>query len=189
LKASLKKIRMKPSNMMISKAKDPDYSQADVPRRNFLGILWTILGIAALGEFLWLAFSFLRPAKPDSAETQANNFIHAGLVASFALGTVTAFQRGEFYVVRLDDGGLLALSCKCTHLGCTVPWVEKEKKFLCPCHASAFDITGNVISSPATRSLDIFQVIIENNIVRVNTGRRIKRSSFDPNQVVHPPKV
>ena len=60
--------------------------------------------------------------------------------------------------MRLDDGGLLALSCKCTHLGCTVPWVEKEKKFLCPCHASAFDITGNVINSPAARALDTFPV-------------------------------
>jgi cytochrome b6-f complex iron-sulfur subunit len=88
----------------------------------------------------------------------------------------------------LGDGGLLALSCKCTHLGCTVPWVEKEKKFLCPCHASAFDITGNVISAPAPRALDIFPVSIENNSVKVDTGKRIKRSGFEPKQVVYPKK-
>jgi len=180
---------MKPSKIKASKDNKPDAAPAAVSRRSFLSILWTALGLAALAEFLWLALSFLRPVGPDSAENQANTVIQAGEVASFAPGTVTAFQSGEFYVVRLDDGGLLALSCKCTHLGCTVPWVEKEKKFLCPCHASAYDITGNVITSPATRSLDIFPVAIENNVVRVDTRKRIKRSGFDLKQVVYPPKV
>ena len=185
----LRKIQMKPSKIKTLKGKKPDEAPAEVSRRSFLSILWSALGLVALMEFLWMTFSFLRPAKPGSAENQANTVIHAGAVASFAPGTVTAFQSGEFYIVRLDDGGLLALSCKCTHLGCTVPWIEKEKKFLCPCHASAFDITGNVINSPATRSLDIFPVIIENNIVRVDTGKRIKRGNFDPKQVIYPPKV
>ncbi len=171
------------------KSKKTGEAPAAVSRRSFLNILWTTLSVAALAEFLWLAFSFLWPAKPGSAESQADTVIPAGSLASFAPGTVTAFQRGEFYLVRLDDGGLLALSCKCTHLGCIVPWVEKEKKFLCPCHASAFDSTGNVINSPATRALDTFPVIIENNIVKVDTGRRIKRSGFDPKQVVYPPKA
>ena len=169
---------MKPSRIKTSKDKTPDAAPAAVSRRSFLNILWTALGLAALAEFLWMAFSFLRPARPGGAENQANTVIQAGAVASFAPGTVTAFQSGEFYVVRLDDGGLLALSCKCTHLGCTVPWVEKEKKFLCPCHASAYDITGNVINSPATRSLDIFPVVIENNIVRVDTRETNQEKQF-----------
>ncbi len=186
--ATLRKVQMKPSKMKTTHDKKPVEAQTEVSRRSFLSILWAVLSLGALAEFLWLAFSFLRPAKPGNAESQANTVIHAGTVASFAPGTVTAFQSGEFYIVRLDDGGLLALSCKCTHLGCTVPWVEKEKKFLCPCHASAFDITGKVINSPATRALDIFPVVIENNIVKVDAGRRIKRGSFDPKQVTFPIK-
>ena len=46
-----------------------------------------------------------------------------------------------------------------------------------------------MINSPATRSLDMFPVTVENNIVKVDTGRRIKRSRFDPKQVVYPPKM
>ena len=171
------------------KVKKPHEAPPAVSRRSFLNILWTALGLAALAEFLWLAFSFLWPSKPGSAESQANTVVPAGSLASFEPGTVTAFQKGAFYLVRLDDEGLLALSCKCTHLGCTVPWVEKEKRFLCPCHASAFDITGNVINSPAARALDIFPVGIENNIVKVDTGKRTKRSGFEPKQVVYPPKT
>ena len=170
---------MKPSKIKTSKDIKPGEAQTKVSRRSFLNILWSALGLAALVEFFWLTISFLRPARSGSAERQANTVIQAGTVSSFAPGTVTAFQNGEFYVVRLDDGGILALSCKCTHLGCTVPWVEKEKKFLCPCHASAYDITGNVINSPATRALDIFPVAIENSIVKVDTRKRIKRSGFD----------
>lgn len=180
---------MKKTKTPKPKGKKPTEAPAQVSRRSFLNILWTALGLAALAEFLWLAFSFLWPGKPGSAESQANAVVPAGSLASFEPGTVTAFQKGEFYLVRLDDGGLLALSCKCTHLGCTVPWVEKEKKFLCPCHASAFDRTGNVISAPAPRALDIFPVSIENNIVKVETGKRTKRSGFDPKQVVYPPKM
>jgi len=172
----------------IPKPKKPVEAPKGVSRRSFLNILWTALGLAALAEFLWLAFSFLWPATPGG-ESPASTVIPAGSLAAFEPGSVTAFQRGEFYLVRLGDGGLLALSCKCTHLGCTVPWVEKEKKFLCPCHASAFDITGSVINSPAARALDAFPVTIENNTVKVDAGRRIKRSGFDPKQVVYPPKI
>lgn len=180
---------MKTSRTRTPKTPNPDPPAPPVSRRGFLNLLWTILGIGALAEFLWLVFSFLRPAQPSGHESQQSTVILAGALSDFGPGTVTAFQRGEFYLVRLADGGLLALSCKCTHLGCTVPWLEKEKKFLCPCHASAFDITGAVTGPPATRPLDLFQVTIENDTVRVDTGRKIKRAAFDPKQVVHPPKV
>ena len=180
---------MKPSKTRTPGARKLDEAPAAVTRRGFLNGLWVVLGLAALAEFLWLAVSFLRPAKPGRPESQADTVVSAGALETFAPGTVTAFQNGAFYLVRLEDGGLLALSCKCTHLGCTVPWVEKEKRFLCPCHASAFDITGSVINSPAARPLDTFAVTVENNIIKVHTGRRFKRSGFDSGQLVYPPET
>jgi cytochrome b6-f complex iron-sulfur subunit len=170
------------------KSNKPVEARAQVSRRSFLNILWTALGLAALAEVLWLAVSFLWPSRTGGAESQANSVVSAGPLTAYEPGTVTAFQKGEFYLVRLHDGGLLALSCKCTHLGCTVPWAEKEKKFLCPCHASAFDITGSVIGSPAARALDSFRVSIENNTVKVDTGQRTKRSRFESGQAVYPEK-
>jgi cytochrome b6-f complex iron-sulfur subunit len=163
--------------------------ESGVSRRRFFNVFWTALGLAALVELFWVAISFLRPTGSRTEDSKAGAVVQAGMVESFATGTVTAFQRGQFYLVRMDNGGMLALSCKCTHLGCTVPWVEKEKKFLCPCHASSFDITGNVINAPAARALDMLQVTIENNIVKVEAGKRIKRSEFEPKQVVYPPKI
>jgi len=105
-------------------------------------------------------------------------------VDRFEPGSVTAFPEGRFYLTRLADGGFLALHRECTHLGCTVPWVAAEDRFVCPCHASSFDITGDVLSPPAPRPLDIFPVRIENAIVKVDISKIIKRQSFVSSQVV-----
>jgi len=160
-------------------------SEIEPSRRSFLTKLWIGLGFIALVEFVWVLISFLRPRRPRLSEANAEAIITAGPVESFAPGSVAAFVRGRFYLSRLKDGGFLALSRKCTHLGCTVPWVEKENKFECPCHASAFDITGNVISPPAPRALDIYKVFIENNIVKVDTDKLIKRSEFRAEQITY----
>jgi cytochrome b6-f complex iron-sulfur subunit len=142
----------------------------------------------ALVEFVAVAFAFLRPRKLKARGEEANSVIAAGAVERFELNSVTAFVRGKFYLARLEDGGFLALSRTCTHLGCSVPWVEIEMKFACPCHGSAFDIIGNVIEAPAPRALDIYPITIENRIVKVDTRKPIKRSTFSIEQVMYPKK-
>jgi cytochrome b6-f complex iron-sulfur subunit len=155
-------------------------------RRSFLNKLWIGLGLVALAEVVAVVFAFLRSNKSKAREADSDVMVTAGAVSKFEPNSVIAFVRGRFYLARLEDGGFLALSRKCTHLGCTVPWVEKEMKFACPCHASAFDITGEVINSPAPRPLDIYPIVIENNVVKVDTSKPIKRNQFEVSQVVRP---
>jgi cytochrome b6-f complex iron-sulfur subunit len=155
-------------------------------RRSFLNKLWIGLGLVALAEVVAVVFAFLRSNKSKTRKADSDAMVTAGAVSKFEANSVTAFVRGRFYLARLEDGGFLALSRKCTHLGCTVPWVEKEMKFACPCHASAFDITGDVINSPAPRPLDIYPISIENNVVKVDTSKPIKRNQFEVSQVVRP---
>jgi len=155
-------------------------------RRSFLNKLWIGFGIVALAEFIGVVIAFLMPRKTKANAGAFGTIIEAGPEDKFPFDSVTAFVRGKFYLSRLEDGGFLALSCKCTHLGCTVPWSDKEKKFVCPCHASSFDIRGEVVSPPAPRALDIYRLYIENNIVKVDTGKRIKRGEFRTDQAVYP---
>ena len=162
--------------------------ETEPARRSFLNLLWLILGGVALVEFITVAFAFLRPSKSKALGEKADKTVTAGAVERFRLNSVTAFVRGKFYLARLEDGGFLAVSRICTHLGCTVPWNEKEMKFACPCHGSVFDITGNVMETPAPRALDIYPITIENNIIKVDTRRPIKRRSFRVEQVVYPKK-
>ena len=158
-------------------------------RRSFLNKLWLGLGIIAAFEFAGLVIAYLRPNRRRAETGEMRVLFEAGHVERFPLNSVTAFVRGKFYLCRLEDGGFLAVSRKCTHLGCTVPWLDKEQKFACPCHGSAFDIRGEVISPPAPRALDIYPLIIENRVVKVDTSKQIKRSGFRSDQVVYPKKA
>jgi cytochrome b6-f complex iron-sulfur subunit len=155
----------------------------EASRRDFLKLAWLGLGALALAEAGGMAVAF---SLPRLAEGDFGGLITAGAVDDFPPGSVTPFNQGRFYLSRLADGGFLALYRKCTHLGCTVPWQQPQAKFLCPCHASAFDAKGDVLNPPAPRALDLFPVIIENGQVKVDTGTVVQRDKFDPGQVVYP---
>jgi cytochrome b6-f complex iron-sulfur subunit len=149
-------------------------------RRRFIWKLWLGLGGLAVLEYVWLVADFLRPRKGPADDAGA--ILVAGPVERFEPDSVTPFPQGKFYLSRLEDGGFLALSRECTHLGCTVPWIADEGRFVCPCHSSAFDIRGDVVDPPAPRALDYYAVRIENKIVKVDVSRPIKRKAFDIDQ-------
>lgn len=56
-------------------------------------------------------------------------------------------------VYRDPDGGLHAVSMRCTHLGCLVRFNAAENSWDCPCHGSRFDVDGEVLEGPAVRPL------------------------------------
>ena len=111
--------------------------------------------------------------------------LEAGPVDSFGLNTVSAFMGGRFYLARQQDGGFIALSLRCTHLGCAISWEENKKRFICPCHSSAFDISGEVLNPPAARALDYYPVLIENGIVKVDIGTLKERNAFRKDQLIY----
>jgi len=158
-------------------------------RRSFLNKLWTVLGVVAFAELIIMVTGFFKPRQAEPSAEEQNTIIIAGPTDNFEPGTVSAFIRGKFYLARLDDGGFLAISRSCTHLSCTVPWVAGENKFICPCHSSEFDITGEVINPPAPRAMDLYPVVIENNVLKIDTGKLQKRSSFAASQLVYVDKT
>jgi cytochrome b6-f complex iron-sulfur subunit len=91
-------------------------------------------------------------------------------------------QEGKFYIVRTEDG-IEALYWKCVHLGCTVPWVEGEGSFHCPCHGSVFEYNGSRVAGPATRALDLMPTTVgEDGSVTVNTSPDtiVQRPEYSP---------
>ena len=154
----------------------------DTSRRSFIKYASIAVGALATAELGAIGLAYIQPRL---AEGDFGSLIIAGAVDDFPPGTVTHITNGRFHLTRLDDGGFLALHQRCTHLGCTVPWDQAAGQFICPCHNSQFDDTGDVLNPPAPRPLDLFPVSIEDGMVKVNTGSTISRDDFDPPQAVY----
>ena len=71
------------------------------------------------------------------------------------------------------DGHLLALSQKCPHLGCRVPFCDSSGRFECPCHGSVFDIGGEWIEGPSPRGMDRYEVSVVADTLIVDTDKHL----------------
>jgi menaquinol-cytochrome c reductase iron-sulfur subunit len=159
-----------------SAAPDPPGPQ----RRSFLGGL-LMAGTAGVGALLFIPVVrvVLHPVLAKTTEKswsdvgKADEFQAAGapvqrLVQIEQLdGWRRTVSQKPVYVVRGPAGELNVLSAVCTHLGCTVPWVEKQNKFVCPCHQAIFDPTGKLLGGPAPRGMDVLPMKIEQGVLKV----------------------
>ena len=151
-------------------------------RQNFLGIAWFGALATLLGEFVAALFVFIQP----NLEGGFGGIVRAGVVEEFLPGTVNLIQSGRFFLVRFEDGGLIAFWQRCPHLGCSVPYEEDQSAFHCPCHGSVFDEqTGEVKGGPAPRPMDIFPIEIIEGEIFVDTGNPQERTEFSDDQVTY----
>jgi menaquinol-cytochrome c reductase iron-sulfur subunit len=155
----------------------PDHEPAN--RRSFLAGLLAA-GSAAVGALL--AVPLVRfTLHPVLARTTEKSWSDVGSVDEFqSLGTpvkkpVTIEQRDGWrktvtekpvYVSKNAKGELIVLSAVCTHLGCSLPWVEGKKEFICPCHLGTFSPEGKLISGPPPRDMDRLETKIEDGILK-----------------------
>jgi cytochrome b6-f complex iron-sulfur subunit len=95
---------------------------------------------------------------------------------------------GKFFVVKVapdasvqpvpdEDNNvnaenLMAIYQVCVHLGCLVPYIPSEKRFICPCHGSTYERDTKYVRGPAPRNLDQFPIKVVNGTIIVNTGLR-----------------
>jgi Rieske Fe-S protein len=158
---------------------------AKTSRRGFLKRIWVGLGVLAGIEFGFVTIGFLSGGKKNKGISKQRDLLNIGRIGDFENNSVFPFRSGKFYLVRTKNGGFLALSLNCTHLGCSVMWDKEKQEFLCPCHASSFDIMGNVIHPPAPRALDYYPVILKEGEVWVDISKSVKRNSFNNSQLVY----
>ena len=140
-------------------------------RRFYVGAIYGIWAVisAALG-LPALIYLFLPPKVRKQSE-----WVEAGDVARIAPnspveltfrrnrvdGWKVSSEKSTAWVVKQADNSVVAFGPQCTHLGCAYHWEEGKNEFLCPCHSSLFAIDGKVLSGPAPRPLDRYDVKIE----------------------------
>ena len=68
------------------------------------------------------------------------------------------FHLGLDFILFDSGDDAWALSRKCTHLGCTINFHEKDNILECPCHQSRFSMEGAVLHGPAKKPLPRYRV-------------------------------
>jgi len=143
-------------------------------RRGFIGkIIGAIATFVALALFIPLAgytlFSafrrkageWVRLFNPNQLKPESP--VNVELVTTTKDGWRLNTSVKTVWMVKKRNGEVVAYSPLCTHLGCGYRWKIERKEFFCPCHASVFDMDGNVLSGPAPRPLDTLPVKIKEN--------------------------
>ena len=145
---------------------EPDRVDDVLGRRRFLTKLWLTGGglVAAAGA--WTGWDLLRPLPA----TGFGGIVRSVPSTSVPESGVVEVPAARAYLTRLDDQ-ILALSQKCTHLGCRVPYCESSGQFECPCHGSVFNRVGDYVAGPAPRGMDRYAVEVgDDGLVLVDTG-------------------
>jgi menaquinol-cytochrome c reductase iron-sulfur subunit len=74
-----------------------------------------------------------------------------------------------------SDLPYVAISNRCTHVGCPVRYAQAAGSFICPCHGGVYNGRGQVIGGPPVRPLDRFYTRVVAG--RVQVGARFSLDS------------
>lgn len=128
-------------------------------RRQFLNSLFGGWLAAFLGSLVVPAIKFIFPPykEPDQVILPLADY------ESISLNSVKRFSWGTKpgLIKKNDDGSLTAFVAVCTHLDCTVTYLQDQKKFFCACHEGWYDKDGINIAGPPPRPLRRLVVALE----------------------------
>lgn len=135
-------------------------------RRQLLSNLWRGGLALVAGAGLWTTWDLLKPGAARGFGGEVRTVPPESVPDTGVIEVPAA----RSYLVRVD-GELLALSQKCTHLGCRVPFCESSGQFECPCHGSVFNRAGELRSGPAPRGMDQHPTEVgADGLVYIDTG-------------------
>ena len=89
------------------------------------------------------------------------------------------FKRSHNVWIVREQGKIFALSTICTHLGCTLNWLETDRKFKCPCHGCGFKSSGVNFEGPPPRPLDRYRIYLQFSSIFRYTSPKKGDFTFD----------
>lgn len=154
---------------------------------NWMGRAWSRRSM--LGAALSAGIAALATACGGTGgSTAAGGKVNVGTVsdvrASLANQNYVRSNDGRLFLLPATDNAVIAVSWKCTHMGCTVsPPDAKSGTIECPCHGTKYDgKTGVRLSGPANRPLDYMNAVVDSGNVLVDTSQIFTRATFEIGQ-------
>jgi Rieske Fe-S protein len=123
---------------------------------------------------------------PEATEVLIDNVgaQPAGNMRDYDIGAVKPFNKGKFFVVRLE-GGFIAYSRWCTHMNGALAWQGEHWRFYCPMHGITYNRKGENIDFcrdvPPLRGHPL--TIDADGNITVNPDEVIHRDGFDESQL------
>lgn len=162
-------------------------------RRRFIewcaGVLWAALGLALLvpgAAFLLSPLRGRRRASSDFLRLAALESLPSGRPVRLPVhdersDAFTRYPRsrvGEVWLMRETEPGaqaaqstatprVTAFQVICPHLGCGIEFSAARGEFSCPCHTSAFALSGQRLAGPSPRDMDR----LDTRVIRDDAGR------------------
>lgn len=137
---------------------DPQGPEARA-RRRVIGWLAATSGLAAVG----LHGACSAPGSVDDVLAIPLEDLADGV------RTVVRWREQPVEVLR-SAGAVRARSLICTHMSCTVRWVDDAGRYVCPCHGGQFDRDGLPVGGPPERPLRSVPAAIEDDTVWIGRG-------------------
>ena len=139
-----------------------------IKRREFLANGWKVgLGLVGVAG-AWTSWDLLQPIRG----TGFGGKVRAVPADAIPETGVVEVPAARAYLVRIK-GEIVAISEKCTHLGCKVPYCPTSNQFECPCHGSDFNRAGEFRAGPAPRGMDRYPIEIdENGMIFIDTSTK-----------------
>ena len=165
--------------------RDNRSSAGQVPRRGFLKALAAVvagvscgLGLSGCSQQGEAApqtpageGATLQPAPGDvvtlSLQDPENQVLTA--VGGTRVLEANVLDTNGLLVYRASATQAVAYSRRCPHLGCKIGGFENGVA-TCSCHASEFDVHGQVVRGPAQRGLKAYPVTITETELRISLG-------------------
>lgn len=104
----------------------------------------------------------------DSTGSSPTPLAAVGDLGTGPVSTVDPVTGKDAFLIK-TSGAVSMLSAVCTHAACIVEWSAVEEQFICPCHRSKFNLSGDVLSGPAPKPLPRI-------LVRVEVGQIYRQS-------------
>lgn len=156
-------------------------------RRVFLGRALQLAGFGVVSAFGAASVGYLWPDLRGGFGARVDVGPAADLASAVDAERTVAVPAARAYLVAFDPAddreglyaglaggtGMMAVSHRCAHLGCRVPWCAKSARFECPCHKSRYNRWGEFVSGPAPRGLDRHPVEVVDGRLVVDTGTRV----------------
>lgn len=163
-----------------------------VQRLSFFGAsaLVAVIAVGMLFVFVWPTEGSRQDDGLRLRSLVPATEVKIGEVRAFALGDhvlevdpdgglFRAAADAAIYLVRTEDGELVAFDAHSTHLGCLVNWTDFRSTrmlspgfyFNDPCSGATWTYEGSLIFGPAPRGLDLVHLEVRGGFVVVDPSR------------------